>query len=100
MANEYPNSGIMFDNRGNKKSEKSPDMTGKCEVDCPQCRAQIHLEMASWWRSGQRGDFLTVKFSPPRETRSSGRPQGGPPSQQSQRPPQTNMFPTGDDNPW
>ena len=53
---EYDNelSGVLFKN--DKKSEKSPDYTGRCQIGNREYR------MAAWIKQGKKGKFMSLAF--------------------------------------
>jgi hypothetical protein len=57
--------GILFQN-DRKKTEAQPDWTGRCTI------AGQEWEIAAWAKEGKRGEFLSLKFSEPRERRGDG----------------------------
>lgn len=58
--NKYPDSGIMSDNTY-KQTEKQPDFTGRGEYK------GVEFRIAGWKRTGQNGDFISLKFSEPQQ---------------------------------
>lgn len=55
-------SGLLFPER-EKKSDRSPDYTGKATID------GVEYRLAGWKKTGQRGPFLSLKFSLPQGRR-------------------------------
>jgi hypothetical protein len=70
---EYPNSGALFKNH-EKRSDKSPDYSGKVEVDGKEYR------IAAWVKEGKKGKFFSLKFTPADE-KPEARSEPPPPSQ-------------------
>lgn len=60
------NSGVLFDNRDRKKSEKQPDYRGTINL------AGEEWELVGWIRTSKDGTkkFLSLKVSEPREKES------------------------------
>lgn len=54
------NRGVLFREQ-EKKSDKSPDYTGKVDVDGKEYR------LAGWIKDGKRGKFLSLAVSEPQE---------------------------------
>jgi hypothetical protein len=61
MANEYPNSGILFSN-DNKRTDKHPDWRGDGEITCVHCGSIIELWLSAWSKRGRKGEYLTASF--------------------------------------
>ena len=66
---DFDMSGILF-RETDKKTDKSPDYTGKLTMGGTEYR------LAGWVREGQRGKFLSLKVSLPGDER---RPRAGRP---------------------
>ena len=64
MANrDYPNSGILFNNDRDRRTDRDPDLKGKADVDCPLCGQRIDFWLSAWRKVGQRaGEFLSLSF--------------------------------------
>lgn len=58
MTYDNTNRGVLFREQ-EKKSDKSPDYTGKLDVDGKEYR------LAGWIKDGQRGKFLSLAISEP-----------------------------------
>lgn len=64
MAEErdFTNSGILFNNE-EKRSDKSPDLTGNINVD------GVEYWLSGWRREGKKGKFLSLKIKPKQQQR-------------------------------
>lgn len=60
MAYDNTNSGVLFRERDKQGNEARPDYTGKLDVGGHEYR------LAGWIKSGQNGDFLSLKLTEPR----------------------------------
>lgn len=58
---KYPNSGILFVNKGKKEGDSRPKYTGQCEVGGKK------YDMAMWVKEGEKGKFYTVNFKEPQQ---------------------------------
>lgn len=62
---EYDNTnkGALFANK-QKKSDKSPDYSGSCEIKCPHCGIVTEWRESGWKRTAKSGlAFLSQAFS-------------------------------------
>ena len=61
---EYDNelSGVIF-RQSEKKTDKSPDYWGKMQV------SGVEYKLAGWIREGKNGKFISVKLTPPENSR-------------------------------
>ena len=59
MAQEYDNelSGVIF-RQEEKKTDKSPDYWGKCQVD------QVEYKLSGWIKEGKKGKFISFELTP------------------------------------
>jgi uncharacterized protein (DUF736 family) len=77
---QRPNSGTLFKN--DKKSQPNhPDYRGDCEVNGTK------LSISAWIKDGQRGKFMSLSFSPPRERQAAAAaPEAEPPTPEADVP--------------
>jgi len=55
------NSGSLF--TAQKKSEKQPDKSGDCKLICPECGHTWISRIAGWIKEGNKGTWMSLKFS-------------------------------------
>lgn len=74
---EYPNTGILFDNSQDKKSDKAPDFKGRLEgLDEEVLKNAMktgNIEIAGWAKTSRNGNqFISLRASVPYKERSGG----------------------------
>lgn len=58
------NSGAIFRAK-EKRTEKSPDRTGECEIACPHCGTVSPHWVSGWLKKSRAGmQFLSLAFTP------------------------------------
>ena len=66
MSNNYDNhnSGAIFPN-DRKRSANSPNATGSCEIECPNCGETTKFWMSAWKKVSKAGkNFMSFAFTP------------------------------------
>ncbi|AZS06529.1 hypothetical protein [Alteromonas phage ZP6] len=66
MSNNFDNrnSGAVFKN-DKMRTDKSPNMTGSCEIECPHCGAQSKFWVSIWFKLAKSGKkFMSLAFTP------------------------------------
>ena len=61
MADEYPNSGRMFDNT-RKEKPTHPDYDGNGEVTCSQCGCKNSFFINGWKKESGKGPWFSFSF--------------------------------------
>lgn len=77
---KYDNSGMLWENT-RKSADNQPDVRGKCTIN------GVEMEIAGWYRDGQKGPFTSLAFKPAEPTgQRSGAPAGKPMGGRSAQP--------------
>jgi hypothetical protein len=66
MSKQYDNtnSGTLFKNDMEGKSENFPPYGGSTEQTCPHCSQSFMSWVSAWVKDGQKGKFFSLAFKP------------------------------------